>query len=232
MNLNHQLRSVGGAFLAVFYPDYCQLCQTELNLSEKHLCLSCSYDLPYIVQSESALQTLHKLFWGRTTIQHIYSLLDYKKGNQVQTLLHQLKYHKRTKLGAHLGQLLGDAMPKEVGFDAIVPVPLHPKKLRKRGFNQSEVIAKGIAAVHDLPLRNDLIKRVKHNASQTKFTKYDRWENVRSIFAVKKADELKNKHILLVDDVLTTGATIEACVNEMITVENCTVSIATLAARL
>ena len=114
----------------------------------------------------------------------------------------------------------------------IIPVPLHPKKLKIRGYNQSTVIAKGICKELKIPIEEKFIERVSHNESQTKFSKYDRYENVRSIFKVINPDKLINKHVLLVDDVLTTGATIEACVQQLNKVPGCKVSVATLAARI
>ena len=225
-------RQIGGALLAVFYPNLCQICQTDLYFSERYVCLSCSCDLPYIIQSKYALKRLHQLFQGRTHIRNIHSLLDYQRGNQVQTLLRQLKYNKKRGIGVYFGEILGQAILKSDLPDVIIPVPLHPKKQKKRGFNQSEAIAEGIGKVLNVKIQTNGLKRNKHNASQTAFTKYDRWDNVKSIFSVKKGHGLEGKHVLLVDDVLTTGATIEACVRELLTIDKCSVSIATLAARI
>ncbi|MCB9225009.1 MAG: phosphoribosyltransferase family protein [Crocinitomicaceae bacterium] len=176
-------------------------------------------------------ESLNKLFWGRVDVHQVYSLFNYQKGNQVQDLLHLIKYQKKTKLAEHLGERLAEEIPKS-GLDMIIPIPLHPKKLRKRGFNQSTLIARGIHKRLQVPINEKLVKRVKHNPSQTTVSKYDRWENVRSIFDVSDHEKLKNKHLLIVDDVLTTGATIEACVKQLIGIEGCKVSIATLAARI
>lgn len=224
-------KNVTQATLDIFYPNQCEICSVDLNSNESHLCLQCSYDLPYLSNSSSEHDQLNKLFWGRVEVKQIYSLFNYQKGNQVQDLLHLIKYQKKTKLAQHLGERLA-ADIKDKSIDLIIPVPLHPKKLRKRGFNQSSIIAKGIKNELAIPVSEKLIKRVKHNPSQTTVTKYDRWENVKSIFAIPNPKKLIGKHILLVDDVLTTGATLEACIKPLIGIEDCKVSVATLAARV
>ncbi len=227
-----QARILSTALLDVFYPAVCQICKVDLNSSERHVCLSCTYDLPYIVQNEKELHKLEQLFWGRVNVKHVFSLLSYQKGNQTQELLHQLKYHKKVKLGVCFGEMLGSVIPAKERFDVILPVPLHPKRERKRGYNQSDLIANGIAKRMEVPVIKKMLKRKTFNTSQTKFSKYDRWENVRQIFTVKNGKELEGKHVLLVDDVLTTGATIEACVLELLKIKGCSVSVATLAARV
>lgn len=232
MSVASQFRTISGAFLDVFYPNICQICTIDLNMNERHVCLSCAHDLPYIGQNKKELQKLEKLFWGRVEVKHVYSLLNYQRGNQTQRLLHLLKYKQKKKLGHYFGEVLGEVITDSDQFHAIIPVPLHPKKERLRGFNQSRVIADGIAAKTKIPINETCLIRNSHNLSQTTFSKYDRWDNVRRIFSVKQSEKLENKHLLLVDDVLTTGATIEACILELLKIKNCTVSIATLAARI
>jgi ComF family protein len=177
-------------------------------------------------------QKLNQLFWGRVQIEDIRSLMIYQKGNKVKDVLQQLKYQNKTKLAQHLGKLLGEQLSTEQIYQAIIPIPLHPKKLKLRGFNQSKVIADGIKEVLDVPIQNNWIRRIHHNPSQTKVSKYERWNNVRSIFEVPKPEKFKNKHVLVIDDVLTTGATLEACVALLNKIEGCKVSVATLAARV
>jgi len=232
MSVASQFRTISGAFLDVFYPNICQICTIDLNMNERHVCLSCAHDLPYIGQNKKELQKLEKLFWGRVEVKQVYSLLNYQRGNQTQRLLHLLKYKQKKKLGHYFGEVLGEVITDSDQFHAIIPVPLHPKKERLRGFNQSRVIADGIAAKTKIPINETCLIRNSHNLSQTTFSKYDRWDNVRRIFSVKQSEKLENKHLLLVDDVLTTGATIEACILELLKIKNCTVSIATLAARI
>jgi ComF family protein len=225
------IKKIASATLDIFYPNQCEICSVDLNLNERHICLNCSYDLPYLSSSQTQQKSLEKLFWGRANIEKVYALFNYQKGNQVQELLHLVKYHQKTKLAAHLGEQLGEEIDAN-DLDFIIPVPLHPKKLRKRGFNQSTLIANGIAVSTGVPVNEKWMRRVKHNPSQTTVNKYDRWENVRSIFEVSQSAKLENAHVLLVDDVLTTGATIEACVHQLLSIPGCRVSIATLAARV
>lgn len=226
------LRFISQSVAQVIYPASCCVCSCDLMLNENHVCTTCAYDLPYITTNEQDVTKLAKLFWGRAAIEQIHSLFNYQKGNKVQTILHQVKYKSKPKIAFYFGALLAKSIPANHSFNTIVPVPLHRKKLQKRGFNQSTAIAQGIASVLQLPVNEKCIRRNTYNESQTKFSKYDRYENVRSIFSVIKPEQVKNQHILLVDDVLTTGATIEACAVELLHVENCKVSIATLAARV
>lgn len=227
-----QLKFVSQSALQLVYPASCCICENDLMLSENHVCAKCAYDLPYISTNESDVTKLSKLFWGRVEIQQIHSYLNYQKGNSVQSILHKIKYKSRPKIATYYGTLLAKSIPKDHSYNSIVPVPLHPKKLLKRGFNQSTAIAEGLSEILQIPINEKCIRRNSYNESQTKFSKYDRYENVRSIFTVTKPEQIKGQHILLVDDVLTTGATIEACAAELLCVEGCKVSIATLAARV
>jgi ComF family protein len=226
------IAEISKAFVDVFYPDHCQICKTSLHLKEKYVCLSCAYDLPFIEQSRFAQNSLNQRFWGRVEVQLVYSLLDYQKGNQAQTLLHQIKYHRKQKLGFYLGQLLAKNIMNHEQYDLILPIPLHPKKLRIRGFNQSTAIAHGIAKNTGVSVQERFLTRETFSRSQTKFSRFDRWDNVRNIFQVRHSKALEGKKVLLVDDVLTTGATLEAAIRELLKVKAVEVSVATIAARM
>jgi ComF family protein len=230
--VNQQLESFFRSVFQVIYPESCCICNTDLVRGEDYVCSVCAFDLPYITGNEQDVTKLNKLFWGRVEIQKVYSLFNYQKENHVQTILHYIKYKSRPNIAIHFGEVLGRSFLDNQGLDCIVPVPLHPKKERARGFNQSQAIAQGLANELNLPIYKSHIIRNSFNQSQTKFSKYDRYENVRSIFSVVKAKELEGKHVLVVDDVLTTGATIESCAAELLKVDGCKVSIATLAARV
>jgi ComF family protein len=232
MGIVNQLKYVANASIDIVYPNYCAVCDRDLVQNEHHICLSCLYDLPYLSSDKKNDDKLNKLFWGRVEVEKIYALFNYQKGNQVQDILHLIKYKNKTKLAEYLGCKLAACMNETRHIDYVLPVPLHPKKKRKRGYNQSTIIANGITKTLGIPLNESLIKRVHHNPSQTIFSKFDRWDNVRSIFEVIDIKRLKGKHVLLVDDVMTTGATIEACVKQLVKVEDCKVSVATLAARV
>ncbi len=220
------------SILNIIYPNNCSVCGENLNAKENHVCLSCMYDLPYITTNDQEVTKLNQLLWGRVEVKSTHALLNYQKGNQVQSLLHQLKYKGKTSIGVHFGQVLGSTMKFKEKPEVIIPIPLHPKKKRQRGYNQATEISKGLIKELQIPIDEKSVKRIHHNKSQTKFSKFDRYENVRSIFEVSHPEKLRNKHVLLVDDVLTTGATIESCVHQLLTIPGCTVSVATLAARI
>ncbi len=232
MGFSNQVKLVSNSMLDVIYPNNCSICSTNLNGNESYLCLNCKYDLPYINQLPTNVESLQKLFWGRVDVKQIFALLNYQKGNQTQKILHQLKYNKKTKLAQHFGEMIGDLVKSSEKYAYLIPVPLHPKKKRIRGFNQSTVIAKGMLKTTNIPILEKVIKRTEFNKSQTNFSKYDRWDNVRNIFSIVKPKLLENKHVILIDDVLTTGATIEACIKELLKVKGCQVSVAVLAARI
>jgi ComF family protein len=226
------LRLVTYGLLDVFFPNNCEICGSHLIHSESFICLKCKFNLPYIDRHPQMEIAIQKVFWGRADIQKVYSVYNYQKGTNTQKILQAIKYHNKTKLAIHLGEIMGDHLPKTNLFDCIIPVPLHPKKLKKRGYNQSLLLAQGIQKSINVPINTYILERIKISASQTTFSKYDRFENVRKIFAAKNLDTIENKHILLVDDVLTTGATLEACVAAIHAHINCDISIATLAVRI
>jgi len=220
------------SILDIFFPNNCELCQKHLTHKEVFICLECKFNLPYIDRHMQMLESIQKIFWGRIDIEHVYSVYNYQKGTNTQKILHAIKYHGKTKLAIHMGEIIGSQLPKNKMINVIIPIPLHPKKLKKRGYNQSLLLAEGIQKSNGITIATNFVHRIKINKSQTAFSKYDRWENVRTIFEVKNAEELKNKHILLVDDVLTTGATIEACAAAILSKVDCKISIATLAVRV
>ncbi len=172
-----------------------------------------------------------RVFWGRINIKAATSFLFYSKQGKVQNLIHHLKYRRQKDVGIELGKLFGIELQKSPFYkdlDFIIPVPLHPKKLRKRGYNQSLVIAEGLKKSMGIDVFTGLQRKI-HSSTQTKKSRYERWENVKDIFKIENPEELENKSILLIDDVLTTGATLEACATVLSDVPNITISIATLA---
>jgi ComF family protein len=171
-------------------------------------------------------------FIGRANIEMATSFCRFDKGGRLQHLLHQLKYNRNLEVGRKMGMLLGyDLSQCELykNIDAIIPVPLHPRKEKSRGFNQSAEIGKGLSESMNRPLLLGNLVRVAHTASQTRKGRYERWENVHGIFDVKNSALLTDKHLLLVDDVITTGATLEACCAPLLEIPGVRVSIATLA---
>ena len=220
------------AVLDIFFPNNCELCQKHLTHKERFICLECKFNLPYIDRHQKMLEGVQKTFWGRVDIEYVYGVYNYQKGTNVQKILQAIKYQNKTKLATHLGEMIGNQLPDDQTFDAIIPIPLHPKKLRQRGYNQSRFLAEGIHKSTGIDIVDNLVSRTKASRSQTHFSKHDRWDNVKTIFEAQGQKNLENKHLLLVDDVLTTGATVEACAAAILSKVNCKISVATLAIRV
>jgi len=219
-------------FLNLFFPNLCQACGSPLLKHENVLCLSCIYKLPKTNFHMHENNPIARIFWGRANIHAATSYLFFNKGGSVQKLIHQFKYKGNLETGKYLGQLFGTDLNKSNLFntvDIIIPVPLHQKKLHKRGFNQSEIIADGISKAMDVPVNIDSLLRVEHTETQTKKARYTRWENVKGKFGLMEPEKLAGMHILLVDDVLTTGATLESCAQSLFEIPDVTISLATIA---
>jgi ComF family protein len=172
-----------------------------------------------------------KLFWGRTKVEFATAFFHFNKGSKYQGMMHKFKYHNCKEIGFVLGKYFGTSI-KDSNFnkiDIIIPVPLHKSKLKKRGYNQSEWIAKGMSESLSKPIDSNTLIRKIATETQTRKSRFERWKNVDNIFGIQNADHIKGKHILLVDDVVTTGSTLEACANAILEIENTKVSIATLA---
>lgn len=175
---------------------------------------------------------VEKLFWGKIPLERATSFLYYRKGSDLRYLLYRLKYHGQKEIGEVMGRYMATEMLPSGFFsdiDVIVPIPLHPRKQRLRGYNQSEWIARGISAVTALPLDIHSVIRCKNTATQTRKTTFERWENVDGTFTVRFPERVVGKHLLIVDDVLTTGATIVACASALAEVEGVRISVLTLA---
>ena len=218
--------------LSVFYPDLCVGCQQVLQQNEKHLCVHCMLHLPETNYHLDHSNPLTLLFAGRVPVKETASLLFFRKGTHAQHILHSLKYRGNKEIGAFLGEYYGRKLaesPLYQDIDLIIPIPLHPQKLKKRGYNQSEWIAKGLSAGMNVPYNTSLLVRTAFTDTQTKKGRYSRWENVKSVFAVTDHNTLRGKHILICDDVLTTGATMEAAISKLTENGDVTVSVVTLA---
>jgi ComF family protein len=172
-----------------------------------------------------------RLFWGRIPVMQATSFIVFNKDSHYRNILHELKYKGHRHIGIEMGRLFGLELRGSpfAKVDLIHPVPLYPSKLQKRGYNQSELIAKGLSSVLQVPLMTGLVIRTLETGTQTRKSRYERWENVRGTFQVDCPEPLLNKHVLLVDDVITTGATIEACAESLLSISGVSVSIASLA---
>ena len=215
--------------LNLFFPKYCGACSRLVINSKDELCLKC--DLNLIHESVPNTNKIQKALRGRVEIEKGVFFIDFTKKEGVQNTLHSIKYQNQKKLAMYIAEQLalklGAAFFQE--FDSIIPIPLHRKKLKIRGFNQSDFIAEGIQNIHNIPIEHNCLKRIKNTSSQTNKNRVERWNNVKSAFKIDNADNIIGKHILLVDDVFTTGATMEACIKTLQKQAMCKCSILTLA---
>lgn len=204
---------IWNSFIHLFYPNNCILCTEPLIEGEKHLCIHCLHKLPQINEADLTCGQTAQLFYGKIPFRYATSFLFFKKESDVQELVHAFKYKGNKHLAYYLGRMAAIKLLKHAAFnsiDYIVPVPLHKKRLRERGYNQAEWIAKGVASVLNKPIDTTTLIRCKHNETQTKKNIFDRWRNAQHIFKITNAQHFNHKNILIVDDVITTGATIEA----------------------
>lgn len=219
-------------FISLIYPQNCASCGNSLFKHEECLCTFCRYHLP---KTNFHLQTgnpVEKLFWGRADIFSAAAYYAFGKGGKVQHLIHQLKYNGKKEIGFTVGKLYGYELKqsgKYESVDTIIPVPLHEKKKKKRGYNQSEYFAEGLSKSLNVAADTVSLLRVYESETQTKKSRFSRWQNVETIFQVVEPKKLENKHILLVDDVVTTGSTLEACALTLLQIPNVKVSVATIA---
>lgn len=215
----------------LIFPNQCVICGENLQSQKDVLCMKCLCKIPrtdYHLKPENKLE---KRFWGKTDVERATAFFFFQKGSPYRHLLHLLKYNQRKDVGVAMGRYAAiDLLESEAfrDFDYIVPVPLHPNKLRQRGYNQSECIAEGLSEVLNVQVETQTLFRAIENPTQTKKSVYERWENTDGIFDVANVDTFEGKHILLVDDVLTTGSTLIACV-QALKKSNCKVSVFTLA---
>jgi ComF family protein len=212
------------------FPDNCLACGRALSSTERDICYACTDMLPETGYHTLADNPVAQQFWGRLPLVHAAAYLYVQDANITQDMV---KYKHKERIGTKLGRLYGHKLKESESLirdiDLIVPVPLHSSRLRQRGYNQCDSFAQGLSEVLGVPYHTTVMARVKENISQTKRTRYDRWENVEGIFALTQPAEVKGKHILLVDDVITTGATIESCASALMTGEDVRISVATIA---
>ncbi len=226
------LRRYTEDLINLLFPELCNGCGELLYRGEKEICTKCLFDLPYTDFHLHADNLVAKQLWGRLPLNAAMAMLYFKKNSKVQNVIHSLKYKGKTDVGVLMGKLLAQKLKESELYkdiDLIIPVPLHQKKLRLRGYNQSEYIAIGLGKEMEIPFTTTNLARKKATESQTKKARYTRFENMLQVFEIKNAEELKDKHILLIDDVITTGATLEACGNVLLNVGIKKLSIAAIA---
>ena len=227
-----QLKNIFSSTMHLFYPHVCSGCGSDLLEEDNLLCLTCLHDLPHTNFAALANNQIEKDFWGRINLNAAYSQFYFSKAFLMQHLIHQLKYKGDTKIGFYLGEIMGKTMLKSNRFsniDALIPLPMYVDKEHKRGYNQATVICNGISAAMSIPVLNDAVIRQHATETQTRKHRTERWKNVKDSFKVAKPAELNGKNLLLVDDVVTTGATLEACGHVILSATDAKLSIATLA---
>ena len=219
-------------FLSLFFPNYCLGCGNTLETPDESLCIYCLAQFPETDFQKESPNAMEQLFLGKVDIEHAAALYYFSKGSRIQSVIHNLKYKGKKDVGFLLGRLLGKELKESPYFqsiDYILPVPLHKKKKNKRGYNQSEEIAKGVSEGMNIPLNTKSLLRGRFTKTQTRKKRFERWENVKDVFFVQQTSKLENKHILLIDDVVTTGSSLISCVEKLLTIEGVKVSVATIA---
>ena len=218
--------------LSVVLPRTCPACGKPLKDWEECLCLTCLAGLPLTRFHEHPDNPLAEVFWGRVRLEQAVAWFYFRKGSAYQDVMHNFKYNHRPDIGVYLGKQIGYELKHSTIFvkpDVVIPVPLHRRKLRKRGYNQSEKISKGISIALDIPMDIKTLYRSGKTATQTRKSRFERWLNVSGKFGLRDPDRIRDLHILLVDDVVTTGATLEACAEVLLSVPGVRVSVAAVA---
>lgn len=214
----------------LFFPKLCVACNGSLMKNENFLCSNCLFHLPQTNFHLTPENTLEKVFWGRVKLESAMAFVYFKKGEAMQQVLHEIKYKDNKELAQFLGIYYGSILQaSNKKFDAIAAIPLHKSKLRKRGYNQSECIVNGLVQSMQIPNVSAALTRLKFTETQTRKGRFERWENVDDVFKVETPEAIAGKHILLIDDVITTGATIEACAKVMLDTNGTKVSVASIA---
>ena len=226
------LTTIWNDFTHLLFPHTCAGCGTD-NLSRQlPLCIQCINRLPLTNFNLHANNPVEKCFWGRMPLAAATALCHFTAGSLIQHLLHQLKYRGNKEAGEFLGGMMGQSLKTAARFrdiDMLVPLPLFAARQKKRGYNQSAVLCKGIAGVLQLPVIQEAVQRLAATETQTHKNRIERWMNMEGKFELVNPAAVTGKHLLLVDDVVTTGATLEACGHELLKAGNVTLSIATLA---
>lgn len=226
-----KLKEIKDSIFHVVFPHICDGCGSDLLNVESNLCIRCLHSLPQTNFEKHDGNPVEKLFWGRMQLVNASASFYFTKESLIQRLMHQFKYRHNKDLGLQLGRIMG-SMLKSAGrldnIDALIPLPLFPKKERKRGYNQATVLCEGIAEICNLPVLKKVISRPQQTDTQTKKGRIERWKNIEGKFLLRDNAAIQNKHLLLVDDVVTTGATLEACGNELLLADGVKLSVATL----
>lgn len=225
------IKNIFNGILDTLFPRFCPVCDSLLASHEHSLCTKCMSDIPCTCFHKQKFNPVEQLFAGKELIERAVGMFFYEKGNPYSNILHEIKYGNMPQLGRHMAAIYAKQLNENGIFadiDFIIPIPLHRKKLMARGYNQSEYIARGFADVLNTPVLSDVIIANKNHETQTHKGIYERWLNTQGIFAVKDTERLIGKHILIVDDVVTTGATLLSAALTIADVPDIKISLATL----
>lgn len=224
------LREIKDSFLHLLFPHVCDGCGSDILSKHSMLCLQCMEAIPQTDFENKPGNPIEKRFYGRLPLEEATASYYFSKESLVQKLVHQVKYKGNKELGIQLGQLMGDLLKRSGRFavDAMIPLPLFPVKEKKRGYNQSALLCEGIRVHLPIPILTNVIARPEHTETQTKKGRIERWKNMEGKFVLTNPAAIAGKHILLVDDVITTGATLESCGTELLKAENVKLSVACL----
>lgn len=224
------VKEIKESVLHLFFPHICTGCGSDILNVESALCMRCVDAMPETNFELHPDNPVEKSFWGRLPLIGATAQFYFTKESLMQHLMHQFKYKGNRELGIQLGRMMGEQIMNSGRFDAdaLVPLPLFPVKEKRRGYNQATVLCQGMAERMKIPILDKAITRPQHTETQTKKGRIERWKNMEGKFILSDPDAIKNKHLLLVDDVVTTGATLEACGNELLKAENVRLSLATL----
>ena len=219
-------------FIALFFPRYCFSCHGPLARGEASICSPCAINLPRTHYHKDSENPVFRKFYGLVPVEHAFGYLHFTKQGSVQKLLHHLKYDNRPEIGLQLGRWYGNELRMaklHEAWDIILPIPLHPAKKRKRGYNQSDGFAQGLGEILEIPHATDILRRTRKTDTQTKKNREERYQNMAAVFEVVHPPDLKGKRVLLVDDVVTTGATLQACGEAILAAKAHSLSVAALA---
>ena len=218
--------------LDLISPRACVVCGCRLSASEEVICGKCNLHLPRTsFQQDPYENIMAKMFWGQIPIERAAALIYYEPHAETANILYELKYKNHPEIGEVMGRLMARELQTGnffEGIDGIIPVPLAKKRERQRGYNQSNELAEGISEITGLPIYNKVVKRTVFEGSQTSLGRWERNENVEQVFELKDAPTIQGKHLLIVDDVVTTGATVIACAKELCKAEGVRISVLSL----
>lgn len=219
-------------FVSLLFPELCAACRESLVAHEHLLCTDCRYNLPLTNFHLQADNIVARQFWGKIPLEGAYALYYFTKGGKIQNLIHQFKYKGSKQIGNLLGAIAGEQLVTNNAFknvDVIIPVPLHKKRMQQRGYNQSACFAEGLSDKLNIPVEENNLVRTIATETQTHRSRFARFENMQEVFIIINPERLINKHVLLVDDIVTTGSTLEACGTQLLKIEGLKLSIATIA---